>query len=115
MVQPPSLVALHELKSSPAPADQLRLLRLIKNDIVGHSQRKELVVKHGLLDPLSNLILSAARTNGKRASHHLNGSAQSSAAPDAQWTIEDEIRLQATLIIGSLANGSSAPPPPNPF
>lgn len=108
-------MALQELRASPTPSDQLRLLRLIKNDIVGHGQRKELVVKHGLLDPLSNLIHSVAKTSGKKATHQVNGTAHSPAASPSPWSIEDEIRLQATLIVGSLANGASTLPLSIPF
>ena len=83
MVQPPSLAALYELKTSTQPPleQQLRLLRTIKNDIVGHGQRKKLVVRHGLLDCLVHLL---------------------SSSPDA------EVQLQATLIVASLAEEGSA-------
>lgn len=83
MVQPPSLAALHELKTSTQPPleRQLRLLRAIKNDIVGHGQRKKLVVRHGLLDCLVHIL---------------------SSSPDA------EAQLQATLIVASLAEEGAA-------
>ncbi|KAG9671759.1 ARM repeat-containing protein, partial [Aureobasidium melanogenum] len=83
MVQPPSLAALHELKTSThLSADQrLPLLRTIKNDIVGHGQRKKLVVRHGLLDCLAHLLATSSDTH---------------------------IQLQTTLIVASLADEGAA-------
>lgn len=101
MVQPPCLVALQELKTIPAPEDQLNLLRLLKNDIVGHGQRKELVVQNGLLDPLVTILDSANKSSGKQA---LDRDCRSSRAD-----LDDDIRLQAIMIVGSLANGEPHP------
>ncbi|KAH0412521.1 ARM repeat-containing protein, partial [Aureobasidium melanogenum] len=83
MVQPPSLAALHELKTSThLSVDQrLPLLRTIKNDIVGHGQRKKLVVRHGLLDCLAHILATAPDTH---------------------------IQLQTTLIVASLADEGAA-------
>lgn len=103
MVQPTCLVALRELKTIPAPEHQLELLRLLKNDIVGHGQRKELVVRHGLLDPLAQILLSTTKATGKKVS--LPSTSQLD--QPAPLSLEHDIRLQATLIVGSLANGSS--------
>ncbi|KAG9821195.1 ARM repeat-containing protein, partial [Aureobasidium melanogenum] len=83
MVQPPSLAALHELKTSTQlSADQrLPLLRTVKNDIVGHGQRKKLVVRHGLLDCLAHILATSPDTH---------------------------IQLQTTLIVASLADEGAA-------
>lgn len=83
MVQPPSLAALHELKTSIqlSPDQRLSLLRIIKNDIVGHGQRKKLVVRHGLLDCLAQILATSPGT---------------------------DIQLQTTLIVASLADEGSA-------
>ncbi|KAI4742472.1 ARM repeat-containing protein [Aureobasidium sp. EXF-12298] len=83
MVQPPSLAALHELKTSPQPStdQQLRLLRTIKNDIVGHGQRKKLVVRYGLLDCLAHTLAT---------------------------TPDSDIQLQTCLIVASLAEEGAA-------
>lgn len=98
MVQPTYVVALQELKTIPAPEHQLTLLRLLKNDIVGHGQRKEHVVRQGLLDALAQILLSTTKSNGKKVAP--------SHTPD-QLSLDQDIRLQATLIVGSLANGTS--------
>lgn len=71
---------------------QILRLRKVKNDIVGHALRKELVITHGLLAALENVLASAAKTSGKRSEQQ-------------DWTSEDELRLQATVILDTLANG----------
>ncbi|KAK4550858.1 hypothetical protein LTR36_000438 [Oleoguttula mirabilis] len=93
MVSAPSLQVLQGPASA---AEQLSALKEVKNDIVGHDQRKEVLVKRGLVDTLVAILSS--RTAGKRRSG-------SSAAPQTQ---DDELRLQATLVLGSLANGGAA-------
>ena len=95
MVQPTYMAALRELKTIPLPEHQLTLLRLLKNDIVGHNQRKEHVVTQGLLEPLAQILNATIRSTGKKASMETLH----------RPSLEDDIRLQATLIIGSLANG----------
>lgn len=105
MVQPAYLTALRELKTIPAPQSQLNLLRMLKNDIVGHGQRKELVVRHGLLDPLAEILHSTTKSLGKKSNHSYED-------PSDLPTLEHDIRLQATLIVGSLANAGPAFVPP---
>lgn len=106
---PPALI---ELSSPSTPEAQLAALQSLKNEIVGHEQRKELAVTHGVIRPLSGLLRAEARKGGKRRRGQSNGhgsglfseSTQSSAS-SSQWTTEDELRFQATLVVGSLANG----------
>lgn len=105
MVQPSWLIALQELKAIPTPETTLQCLRRIKNDIIGHEQRKELVVKYGVLEPLTEILESCVKASGKKSTQQINGSGFGTKNYDVHWGIEDEIRLQATLIVGSLANG----------
>ncbi|OSS47783.1 hypothetical protein B5807_06567 [Epicoccum nigrum] len=114
--------ALAELSNPTTPEAQVDALRNLKNEIVGHEQRKELAVTHGVIRPLAGLLKEGVRRGGKmRHSNGLtqeasNGSAPSSGhAPSSQirqeqevWTREDELRFQATLVVGSLANGGPA-------
>ncbi|GAM82614.1 hypothetical protein ANO11243_005960 [Dothideomycetidae sp. 11243] len=71
---------------------QIQRLKRIKNDTVGHALRKELVIINGLLANLEVILSTTAKASGKRSEQR-------------QWSIEDEARLQATLILDSLANG----------
>lgn len=117
---PPALV---ELRNPTSPEAQVQALRDLKNEIVGHDQRKELAVTHGVVAPLVRILRTEARKGGKRRSRVLNGNAGGSGtsaragirdderrtAPEEQeWSTEDEMRLQATLVVGSLALGGPA-------
>jgi hypothetical protein len=111
--------ALAELSNPTTPEAQVDALRNLKNEIVGHEQRKELAVTHGVIRPLAGLLKEGVRRGGKRrhsngltqqasnGSAPSSGHASSSQARQEQeaWTREDELRFQATLVVGSLANG----------
>lgn len=104
---PPALI---ELSNPSSPEAQLDALRNIKNEIVGHEQRKELAVVHGVVKPLAALLRTEARKGGKRRrGGALNGNDGSRGGEDgtAEWSTEEELRFQATLVVGSLANGES--------
>ncbi|KAJ4289739.1 hypothetical protein N0V90_011069 [Kalmusia sp. IMI 367209] len=104
---PPALI---ELSNPSTPEAQVNALRNLKNEIVGHEQRKELAVVHGVVKPLANLLRTEARKGGKRRRGVANGSSSvgRESDRDVDWTIEDELRFQATLVVGSLANGGPA-------
>jgi len=101
--------ALIELSNPSSPEAQLAALQSLKNEIVGHEQRKELAVTHGVVKPLAKLLRAEARKGGKRRRDLSNGNAAGLFSEGrrslAEWTTEDELRFQATLVVGSLANG----------
>lgn len=106
--------ALSELSHPTSPDAQVEALQSLKNEIVGHEQRKELAVTHGVVKPLAGLLRAEARKGGKRRRGHANGNgnglfdeSRRSLKGLADWTTEDELRFQATLVVGSLANGES--------
>lgn len=108
--------ALAELSNPTTPEAQVVALRNLKNEIVGHEQRKELAVTHGVVRPLAGLLHSEARRGGKRRRSVVNGHGAATRHEDqtrqaqGDWTTEDEVRFQATLVVGSLANGEHAAP-----
>jgi hypothetical protein len=97
--------ALVELSNPSSTEAQLNALRNLKNEIVGHEQRKELAVVHGVVKPLAGLLRAEARKGGKRRRGVANGNGGGSGERVAEWSTEDELRFQATLVVGSLANG----------
>lgn len=105
--------ALAELSKPATPEAQVVALRNLKNEIVGHEQRKELAVAHGVVGPLARLLHEGVRRGGKRRySNGMTQEASNGSAPSSRirqehdaWTREDELRFQATLVVGSLANG----------
>ena len=114
---PPALL---ELRSPTSPSAQVEALRDLKNEIVGHDQRKELAVRHGVVAPLARILRAEARRGGKRRARGgvANGSTVTAAGSSAagssaagperrerEWGCEEEMRLQATVVVGSLALG----------
>jgi hypothetical protein len=102
-------LALNELSTPSTPEAQIAALQSLKNEIVGHEQRKELAVTHGVVKPLAGLLKAEARRGGKRRRSQANGHGSSLFSENrgslAEWTTEDELRFQATLVVGTLANG----------
>ncbi|KAF2216266.1 hypothetical protein CERZMDRAFT_33897 [Cercospora zeae-maydis SCOH1-5] len=106
MVQGPSFAAIATLGDLSVPIqERLQVARHLKNVIVGHEQRKALAVQHGIVQHLADIIASGSK--GKRRLE-LNGVSLSAHADHA--TAEEALRLQAILIIGSLASGGQAQP-----
>ena len=110
MVQGPSLDAVEAIRDPPSLEAQINALKRLKNDIVGHDQRKELVVKQGIIEPLVNIISTPSKATGKRRAAETNG--DHTLAASRSWAPEQEARLQAILILGSLASGGAAFVPP---
>jgi hypothetical protein len=102
MVQATSLAAIEALRNADSAYQQIESLRKLKNSLVGHDQMKELAVKQGVLELLVKIVSSppTSEYNGAATGH-------------AQARVEqDGARLQATIIIGSLASGGTAYVPP---
>ncbi|RAK92171.1 armadillo repeat protein [Aspergillus costaricaensis CBS 115574] len=98
---PPLLLQLQNAETLSAQAAALRSL---KNETIGHDQRKESWVRWGILPVLAN-ILAARQSPGKgTASAELNGGSKLR-YPTSE---EDEACLQAVIILGSLAQGGAA-------
>ena len=110
---PPALI---ELSNPSTPEAQVAALQSLKNEIVGHEQRKELAVTHGIVKPVVDLLRAEARKGGKRRRGQANGNGSElfteTRRSVAEWTTEDELRFQATLVVGSLANGERILPCP---
>ena len=97
MVQGPPVAALEALRNSSASIDEhIAILKQLKTDIIGHRQRKELLVRQGAVEPLVR-FLAASDREASDAPARGNG-----------WSAEDEARLQSTLILGSLAGSGPA-------
>lgn len=94
---------LSELRSSTSPANQVAALRSLKNEIIGHGQRKETWIGLGVLEPLAR-ILNSSRENGKKPFRDANGLSHHPTAQEAR-SDEEEARLQVIIIIGILAHG----------
>ncbi|KAJ5899799.1 hypothetical protein N7495_004543 [Penicillium taxi] len=92
---PPILL---QLQNSDSLSGELAALRTIKNELIGHDQRKEAYVAGGIIPALAQVL---TRWTGKDAYGVSNDSALGQDGPSEEY----EACLQATLIIGSLAHG----------
>jgi hypothetical protein len=102
MVQATSLAAIEALRHADSAYQQIESLRKLKNSIVGHDQMKELAVKQGVVELLVRIVSSPPTSE-------YNGAATGHGQARAE---QDAARLQATIIIGSLASGGTAYVPP---
>lgn len=97
---PPILV---QLRSSGSVSAQVASLRALKNDLIGHDQRKEAYVAGGIIPALAQ-VLAVCRP-GKAAATGSNGSTLGQAG-SYHSPEETEACLQAILIVGSLTQGT---------
>lgn len=88
---------------SPDQEEQLSALRTLKNEIVGHDQKKEKWVENGIIEPVVKILESS------RSSTSTNGKDSSRGRPPTSrpLTSEESVRLQALQILASLANGTA--------
>ncbi|KAF9878581.1 armadillo repeat protein [Colletotrichum karsti] len=93
---------LSQILSARSYVEQTSALRALKNDIVGHAQKKELWAGLGVLEPVVKILNTArspAKVNGKDTRPHGN----------PRWVNEEEaVRLQALQLLASFANGGTA-------
>lgn len=79
----------------------------MKNETIGHDQRKETWVRYGIIPILSRILASRRPSEKSVAGVRLNGSAESRRPSEAR-SGEEEACLQAIIIIGSLAQGTDS-------
>ena len=104
MTRPPSTPPiLSELRSPSSPASQVAALRALKNEIIGHEQKKEMWIGLGVVTPIAR-ILNTHRGSGKRKYKETNGTVEHGSRRRSR-TDEEEARLQAIIIVGGLAHG----------
>ena len=103
MTRPSTPPILSELRSPSSLASQVAALRALKNDIIGHEQKKEMWVGLGIVTPIAR-ILNTYRSGGKRKHKEVTGNTED-LSHQAGRNDEEEARLQAVIIVGSLAHG----------
>ena len=103
MTRPSTPPILSELRSPSSPATQVAALKALKNEIIGHEQKKEMWIGLGVVAPIAR-ILNTHRWSGKRRHRDVNGNIEH-VDYDRLRTEDEEARLQAIIIVGSLAHG----------
>ena len=100
-----SVPVLGQLRNATSPGEQTAALRHLKNQVIGHSLRKEQLVQHGLIDLLTHLLTTHVQSRPKPKKTSTNGSTLS---PQSNGlSSSDEVRYQVLILIGSLAQGDS--------
>ncbi|KAJ5004616.1 hypothetical protein K4K48_009412 [Colletotrichum sp. SAR 10_66] len=93
---------LSQILSARSYIEQTSALRALKNDIVGHAQKKEQWARRGVLERIVKILNAArspAKVNGKDGAPH--GSPRSISE-------EETVRFQALQLLASFANGGTA-------
>ena len=100
-VQPPPILV--QIRNARSYVEQAAALRSLKNEVIGHVQKKETWVGYGVLEPVVKMLAtsrSSAKMNGKDPRFH---------AAARSLTEDESVRLQALQLLASFANGESAP------
>ncbi len=100
MAHPQSSPILAQLRGAKTFPEQTAALQALKNEIVGHVQRKEEWVSVGVLDPI---VRSLALT---RSPIKMNGKATSQPTTIRPLSEEDGVKLQALQLLSSFASGT---------
>ncbi|KAL8779038.1 MAG: hypothetical protein Q9194_001647 [Teloschistes cf. exilis] len=110
MTLPTPLPILSELRSSTSATCQVAALRALKNEIIGNDQKKRMWIGRGVLSPLVPII-NPVNGNGKRRDQNVprTGDHVTTALEQSD---EEEARVQAIIVVGSLAHGGPAYIPP---
>lgn len=103
MTRPSTPPILSELRSASSPSSQIAALRALKNEVIGHEQKKEMWIGLGVLAPITR-ILNTHKAHGKRRHRDINSTANHAKQKNDR-SDEEEARLQAIIIVGSLAHG----------
>lgn len=100
MARSSSSPILAQLRNAKTLPEQTSALQALKNEIVGHVQKKEAWVGLGVLDPIVRTLSanhSSSKSNGKDATPQLVSGPLSD---------EDGVKLQALQLVASFANGT---------
>ena len=90
------------LQTAESVASQVSVLRVLKNETIGHDQRKEAWVRWGIIPMLARVLgrRTPSTSGANVAPPELNGAGTS--RPKSE---EDDACLQAIIVLGSLAQG----------
>lgn len=99
MARPQSPPILAQLRSARTVPEQATALRALKNDIVGHVQKKEQWIALGVLEPIVRTI------SPRNPQTKLNGKGSHAELCSRPLSDEDGAKLQALQLLASFAHG----------
>lgn len=100
MARPQNSPILAQLRNAKSLLEQTVALQALKNEIVGHVQKKEAWIGLGVLDPIVRTLTSS------RSQAKLNGKDATSQLLSRPLSEEDSVKLQALQLVASFANGT---------
>ncbi|KAL4898318.1 armadillo-type protein [Aspergillus ambiguus] len=96
---------LHQLQNADHHLlSQATALRSLKNQTIGHDQRKETWIRSGIIPIIAKVLVSYQSTRHTSGPSDLNGSFKDNGCLPSR-SEQDEACLQAIIILGSLAQG----------
>ncbi|KAG2417027.1 hypothetical protein HFD88_008244 [Aspergillus terreus] len=98
---PPTL---HQLQTADSISAQATALRNLKNETIGHDQRKETWVRLGIIPIIAKVLASHQSNRSSSGPSNLNGLLKDNGRSGTR-SEQDEACLQAIIILGSLAQG----------
>lgn len=101
MARPQTSPILAQLRNAKTCPEQSTALQALKNEIIGHHQKKETWVSLGVLEPVIKTLTSARPTPKSNTAKD----ARPQASSRRPLSDEDDVRLQALQIITSFAKG----------
>lgn len=93
------------LRTARSGPEQLASLQFIKNEITGHTQKKERYVEKGVLDQIVKLLQTS-----RSAQQHNGKERRDSISLPRSLSEQEEIRLQALQLLSVVSNGRSSIP-----
>ena len=105
MTRPSTPPILTELRSPSSPTRQIEALRSLKNEIIGHEQKKEMWVGLGVVTHIERILSTYRGASGSKRRHQEDSGGTEAYFQDTQKQDDQEARLQAVITVGSLAHG----------
>lgn len=94
---------LSQIQNPESPFSRATALKALKNELVGHDQKKEDWVKSGIIPALTSVLRGYKDID--RASNEPKPHVNASHGRSDIRTTEDETSLHAIIIVGSIAQG----------
>ena len=89
------------------PQEQVVALRRLKNQIIGHTGKKEILVQQGLIDALAEILRLSSQSLSKHSAQSTNGSSQYSPSTAPSF-VSEEIHYQCLTLLNSLARAGNS-------
>lgn len=94
---------LSHIQKSESVFTRIAALKALKNEIVGHDQKKESWIKSGIIPALLPVLKGCK--DADRSSNKLKAHARNSQGRSDIQTSDDEACFHAAIVLGSLAQG----------